>query len=82
MKPTATELSQTYDPVAVGRKKSYQIVGSLQEFNTDLSEFWIFFILNHLRTLDKVKFGVCIHSMNTASKIFLLYKRHSTSMIK
>lgn len=44
IKPVATELSQTYDHIAVGRKESYQTVGSLQEFNTDLSEFPIFFL--------------------------------------
>jgi len=50
IKPVATELAQIYDPVAVGRKKSYQTVGNLQEFSTDSNEFWIFFLLNHLST--------------------------------
>lgn len=50
IKPVATESSQTYYPIAVGRKKSYQTVGNLQEFSTDLSKFPICFLLNHLST--------------------------------
>ncbi|PKU43683.1 cadherin-related family member 4-like [Limosa lapponica baueri] len=37
IKPVATELSRTYDPIAAGRKVSYQTIGNLQEFSTDSS---------------------------------------------
>lgn len=56
-------------------KKSYQAAGNLQEFITGLSEFPIFFQLNHLSTflisisLDRDRFEISVHSMDVASKI-------------
>lgn len=61
-------------------KKTYQAVGNVQEFITDLSEIPIFFLLNHLSTflisisLDRDKFEISIHSMDVLPKLFLLQK--------
>lgn len=61
-------------------KKSYQAVGKQQEFITDMSEFPIFFLLNHLNTflisisLNRDTFEISAHPIDVASKIVFFTK--------